>query len=46
LEGIFIKEFKSLTEAGKQTNLNFKNISFAAQKENRICGRFKWKYKI
>jgi hypothetical protein len=43
LEGNFIKEWSSVTEARKQTNIS--KIDKVARGEGKISGGFRWKYK-
>jgi len=45
LEGNFIKEWKSITEAGKNTNTNRVSISYCASGKQKRAGSFIWKYK-
>ena len=44
IDGIFIKEYKSLTDASKTTSLNFKNISACCNGKTKTCGGFRWSY--
>jgi nucleosome binding factor SPN SPT16 subunit len=43
LEGNFIKEWSSVTEARKQTNIS--KIDKVARGEGKTSGGFRWKYK-
>jgi hypothetical protein len=45
IQGNFIKEWESLSLAGKITNINFKNISLTALHKRNSAGGFAWKYK-
>lgn len=44
LEGKFIREFESITEAAKQTNATRQHISKCCNGERQTCGGYKWKY--
>lgn len=44
LNGRFIKEWNSLTEADKGTGIPFKNISACCRKKRQTAGGFKWMY--
>lgn len=45
LEGNFIKEFSSITEACKELNMATGNLSKVCKNESRSLKGFKWKYK-
>jgi hypothetical protein len=45
IQGNFIKEWESLSLAGKITNINFKNISLTVLHKRNSAGGFVWKYK-
>lgn len=45
LNGKFIKEFVSLTEASKETNIPFQNISIVCQGKGKTAGKYIWKFK-
>ena len=44
INGTYIKEYKSLTEASEATSLNFKNISACCNGKTKTCGGFRWSY--
>ena len=44
LEGEFINEFKSVSEASKLTGCNKTSIAKVCRKERKQCGSFKWYY--
>jgi group I intron endonuclease len=44
LEGEFINEFKSVSEASKLTGCNKTSIAKVCRKERNQCGSFKWYY--
>lgn len=41
----FVREYKSIHEAGKINNIQFKNISSCCLGKRKTCGGFIWKYK-
>lgn len=41
----FIKEFASITEASKETNIPYQNISKVCQKRGKTAGKYIWKFK-
>lgn len=45
LNGNFIREWKSLTDAGKNLNINIKLISKCLNKVSHKCKNFQWKFK-
>ncbi len=45
LKGQFINEYKSVSEASKETNCNKTSISKVCRGERKSCGNFCWKYK-
>lgn len=44
LQGEFIKEFKSVAEASRQTGFNKTSIAKVCRGERKTCGGFVWKY--
>lgn len=46
LKGNFIREWKSIKEAGYSLDLHFSGISSCCRGKIKSCGKFKWKYKI
>lgn len=44
-EGVFIKEFRSATEANKQTGVNRPNIITVCKGDRSHAGGYKWAYK-
>lgn len=46
LDGVFIKQYNSLSEAEKETGCKKTNISACCRDKNnhKTCGGFKWKY--
>jgi group I intron endonuclease len=44
IQGEFIKEFKSVSEASKQTGCNKTGIAKVCRQERLQCGNFKWYY--
>jgi hypothetical protein len=44
IDGNFIKEYKSLSEAQMETNV--KNISYCCSGKRNLAGKFIWRYKI
>lgn len=45
LDGIFIKEWKSATQATKELNINGSHISSCCKGKRKTCGGYVWKYK-
>ncbi|WP_223267274.1 NUMOD1 domain-containing DNA-binding protein [Polaribacter sp. IC073] len=44
IQGIFIKEFNSVSEASKLTGCNKTSIAKVSRGERNSCGGFIWKY--
>lgn len=44
-EDVFIKEWESVTKAGKELKINIDAISNCARKKSKTSGGFKWEYK-
>lgn len=44
LAGNFIKEYKSISEAGKINNIPFSNISSCCRKNVKTAGGYQWQY--
>jgi group I intron endonuclease len=44
IQGEFIKEFKSVSEASKETGCNKTGIAKVCRQERLQCGKFKWYY--
>ena len=44
MDGKVLKKFYGLRDAGRQMNLNYKNISGAALGSTKSCGGYKWQY--
>jgi hypothetical protein len=44
LEGEFITEYKSVSEASKLTGCNKTSIAKTCRDERKSCGGFSWKY--
>lgn len=44
IEGVFIKEYKSLKEASVETGLSYKGISSCCTGQHKTCGSFRWTY--
>jgi hypothetical protein len=45
LQGIFIQEWSSVTEASKGTNVSIPTISACCRKRTKRCSTFVWRYK-
>ena len=45
LDGKFIKNYPSISEAGRQSNICSSSISSACRGNYKTAGKFKWKYK-
>jgi group I intron endonuclease len=45
LDGEFVNEFDSVSEASKQTGCNKSGIAKVSRKERKSCGGFYWKFK-
>lgn len=44
IDGTYIKEYKSLTEASALSKLDFRNISACCNGKTKTCGGFRWSY--
>lgn len=45
VEGVFIKEWDSISNAAKALNISSSGISMCCQGNSKTSGKFKWKYK-
>lgn len=45
LNGVFVNEFKSIHEAGRQTGIAWQNISKVCLGKRKSAGKYYWKYK-
>lgn len=43
-EGLFIKEFSSITQANNELNINCGHIGSCCRGERKTCGGYKWMY--
>ena len=46
LEGEFINEYKSVSEASKQTNFNKTSIAKVCRGDRKSCGGYYWKFAL
>tara|TARA_R110001592_G_C13188743_1_gene752049 strand:+ start:3634 stop:4281 length:648 start_codon:yes stop_codon:yes gene_type:complete len=44
IQGEFLKEFNSVSEASKKTNCNKSSIAKVCRKERKLCGGYSWFY--
>ena len=45
LDGVFIREWDSVTTASKELNLNISSICMCCKEKYQSCGGYKWNYK-
>lgn len=46
IDGKFIAEYESLTEAARQTGVSINGICLCCKGQRQISGNFQWRYKL